>query len=103
MYWSDVGYLCREICTFDKFNRPQKAGFEKREVLCNKTGVKRSEFYQAQAAGKKPELCVEIMACEYEGEVYFEYDDVMYKVLRSYPAKRESIELVCEGLAVGNG
>ena len=103
MYWSDVGYLCKEKQEFDKFNRPQKAGFERREVICNETGVKRSEFYQAQAAGRKPELCVEITADDYDNEKYFEYDGVMYKVLRSYPKKKEQIELVCEGLAAGHG
>ncbi len=103
MYWSDIGFLCKEKQTFDRFNRPQKVGFEKREVICNDKGVKRSEFYQAQAAGKKPELCVEIMAYEYENENYFEYEGVMYKILRSFPAKEEIIELVCEGLSAGNG
>ena len=103
MYWSDTGYLCKETQTFDKFKRPQKAGFEKREVLCNDKGVKRSEFYQAQAAGRKPELCVEIMACDYDKENYFEYDGTMYKIIRSYPVKGERIELVCEGLAAGHG
>ena len=103
MYWRDVGFLCREIETFDKFNRPQKAGFSRREVICNEKGVKRSEFYQAQAAGYKPELCVEVMATEYENERYFEYNGSMYKILRSYPVAGEKIELVCEGMAAGNG
>lgn len=103
MYMCDVGYLCKETESLDKFNRPHKEEFNKREVVCNKKGIKRLEFYQAQAAGRKPELCVEITACDYENERYFEYDDVMYKILRSYPVKGERVELVCEGLAVGNG
>jgi len=103
VYFRDVGYVCREKETFDKFNRPQKAGFEKREIFCNVGGVKRSEFYQAQAAGYKPGLSVQIMAYEYENEAYFEYDGIMYKVIRSYPIKGEKVELTCEGMAAGNG
>jgi len=103
MYWRDVAYLCTEKETLDKFNRPQKSGFEKREIICNKSGVKRTEFYQAQAAGYKPEITVEVKGYEYENERYLEFDGVMYKVIRSYPVGRESVELVCEGLAAGNG
>ena len=56
MYWRDIAYLCKETETLDKFNRPQKSGFSKREIICNVKGVKRTEFYQAQAAGYKPEM-----------------------------------------------
>ena len=48
-------------------------------------------------------LLRQIMAYEYENENYFEYEGVMYKVLRSFPVKGEKIELVCEGMAAGNG
>lgn len=103
MYWRDVAYLCRETETFDKFHRPQKGTFSKREIICNVKGVKRTEFYQAQTAGYKPEISVEIKECDYEKERYLEFDGTMYKVIRTYPIKGESVELVCEGLVDGNG
>lgn len=103
MYWRDVAFLCTEKEELDKFNRPQKSGFKKREVICNVKGVKRTEFYQAQAAGYKPEISVEVKEYEYERERYLEYEGVMYKIIRSYPVSAESVELVCEGLAAGNG
>lgn len=103
MYWRDVAYLCKETETLDKLGRPQKSGFEKREIICNVKGVKRTEFYQAQAAGYKPEISVEVKEHEYEKERYLEFEDVMYKIIRSYPVSAESVELVCEGLAAGNG
>ena len=103
MYFSKTGYLCREVVTLDKFNRPTKTEFEKRAVFCEDKGVKRTEFYQAQAAGYKPELCVDILMCEYDKERYFELDGTMYKVLRTYPVHGEKIELVCQGMAAGNG
>lgn len=102
MYWRDVAYLCRETETLDKFHRPQKGAWKKREVVCNIKGVKRSEFYQAQSAGYKPEISVEIKVFDYERERYLEFDGAMYKIIRTYPVSAESVELVCEGLVAGN-
>lgn len=102
MYFRNVGTLCTPIETLDKFNRPQRSGYTERAVICNEKGVKRSEFYQAQAAGYKPELCIELMACDYEGEGYFRYNDKLYKVIRTYPTKGERIELVCNTLVSEN-
>ena len=102
MYWSDVGNLCKPVERMDKFNRPANSSFDRRLVICNIKGVKRTEFYQAQAVGYKPELTVEIMGVDYQGERYFETVDgdnsIMYKVIRTYPVKDERIELVCEGM-----
>lgn len=98
MYFRDVGMLCTPIESLDKYNRPQTDGYTEREVFCNEIGVKRTEFYQAQAAGYKPELCVELMACDYSGEGYFRYSGRLYKVIRTYPAKGERIELTCTAL-----
>jgi hypothetical protein len=103
MYWRDVAYLCTPRETLDKFNRPQNNGFTKREVICDVNGVKRTEFYQAQAAGYKPEITVDVKKWEYEKERYLEYDGVMYKIIRTYPVKNECLELVCEGFTDGNG
>lgn len=99
MIWRDVGYLCKKVETLDKLRKPQKS-FKKRLVYCNEKGVKRSEFYQAQAQGYKPELCVELKAIEYHQEEYFEFDEKMYRVLRTYPVKNECVELTCVALVV---
>ena len=98
MFFRDVGMLCTPIETLDKFNRPKTDGYTEREVMCNENGVKRTEFYQAQAAGYKPELSVQIMACDYEGEEYFRYNGKLFKVIRTYPVKGERIELICTAL-----
>ena len=97
MYWRDVGYLCREKETLDKFNRPQKAGFEKREVLCNETGVKRSEFYQAQAVNLKPEIKFVLPDyLDYNDQKEVAYNGFRYKVLRTFRTGNE-LEIVCYG------
>ena len=95
MYFKDIGYLCKPKDKLDSMRHPTKGGYEKREVFCNEIeGVRRTEFYQAQAAGFKPQITVEIPISEYEREKYFEYDGVMYQVLRSYPTGAERLELV---------
>lgn len=102
MLWRDIGYLCKPIMGLDAMRRPTKTGYDKREVMCNDKGVKRTEFYQAATAGIKPERSIELKACEYQNEEYFEYDGVLYRVLRTYPTKAECIELTLIGLVKDN-
>lgn len=97
MYWRELGYLCREIEKTDSLGKPYKE-FEKQEVFCNEKGVKRNEFYQAQAQGYRPELCIEIKALDYNREGHFEYDGTMYRIIRTYPVKNECLELICQAL-----
>lgn len=94
MYWRDIGYLCKPIKKLDTMRRVTKTGYDRREVFCNEKGVKRNEFYQAGAAGVKPELCIEIKAAEYQREEYFDFDGVIYRIVRTYPTKNENIELI---------
>lgn len=97
MYWREIGFLCKETEKTDSLGKPYKE-FEKREVFCNEKGVKRNEFYQAQAQGYRPELCIEIKALEYDKEGHFEYNGTMYRVIRTYPVKNECLELICQAL-----
>ena len=43
-------------------------------------------------------LCVEIKAIDYNREGHFEYNGVMYRVIRTYPVKNECLELICQAL-----
>ena len=97
MFWRDIGYLCTETEQLDRLGKPYKT-FTRQKVWCNVKGVKRNEFYQAQAQGYKPELCVEIKQAEYSRESHFEYGGVMYRVIKTYPVKAEALELVCQAL-----
>lgn len=94
--------MCKANTRLDAMRRPTKAGFERREVYCNEKGVKRNEFYQAATAGVKPELCIEIKAAEYQREEYFEYDGVIYRIVRTYPVKSENLELILAALVQDN-
>ena len=59
MYFKDVGYLAKEVRTLDTRKRP-KVSYEYQKVFCNIKGIGLTEFYQAQSAGLKPEIKVEL-------------------------------------------
>ena len=102
MYWRDIGYLCIEDERIDSLGKPYKV-YDRREVFCNEKGVKRNEFYQAQIAGMRPELCVEIKEIDYNKESHFEYKGIMYRIIRTYPVKNECLEVICQSLVADNG
>lgn len=102
MYWRDICNLCTETEKTDSLGKPYKV-FEKHEVFCNEKGVKRNEFYQAQAQGYRPELCVEIKATDYNRESHIEYDGIMYRIIRTYPVKRECLEVIAQSLVANDG
>lgn len=97
MLWREIGYLCTEKEELDSLRKPYKK-MQKREVFCNEKGIKRSEFYQAQAQGIRPELCVEIRQADYKNEGHFEFNGDMYRIIRTYPVKNECLELICQSL-----
>ena len=101
MFWREVCTLIKTEEKLDRFNRPYKHA-ERRDVFCNEKGVKRNEFYQAQAQGYRPELCVEIKASEYNRETHIEYLGTVYRVIRSYPEKNECLELIAEATVAEN-
>ena len=97
MYWRDIGYLCTETEKIDSLRKAYKE-YTRREVMCNQKGVKRAEFYQAQGAGYRPELYVEIKELDYDNESHFEFNGKMYRIIRTYPVKNECLELIAQSL-----
>lgn len=103
MYWSDIGYLCREEEKLDELRHPYRNYYDKKEVYCNSKGVKRNEFYQAQAQGYRPELCVEVNSEDFGGESHFIFQNIIYRIIRTYPVKGEKLELICQALVSEDG
>lgn len=66
----------------------------RRDVLGGLRSVSRTEFYQAQTAGYKPEL-VFVLAdyLDYSDEPRVKYDGNLYRVLRTYRVGQE-LEIV---------
>jgi len=71
-------------------------------VLCCELSVSRSEFYNAAANGLKPTKVLKVHRFEYNNETKIKYEDIPYKVIRTYAVNNEEIELTCEKV-IGNG
>ncbi len=58
---------------------------EKTAVFAEKKSVRQSEFFQAAAAGFKPEIVLEVYDFEYHNEELCELDGERFKIYRAYP------------------
>lgn len=68
-------------------------------VYAEMKSVGQSEFYQAQTAGKKPEIKFVITDyMDYQGQKYLIHDGIRYSILRTYRVKGSSeLEITCYG------
>lgn len=71
-------------------------------ILCDRKSATRGEYYQAAAAGLKPEEVFVAHAYEYGGQKLVRFDGILYSVIRTYQVGIEEIELTCERKG-GNG
>lgn len=65
-------------------------------ILCRLNSVGRSEFYNAAAAGLRPEMVFTIHGYEYSDQKLVKFEGVQYRVVRTYAVDFEEIELTCE-------
>lgn len=100
MYFKDVGYLLKEESITDKLHRP-KISYTESKVFCNIKSITQSEFYQAQVAGLKPEIKIEVKCCDLAGVTHFKLNDKIYKVLRLYP-KEDITEIILTSTVIEN-
>lgn len=54
------------------------------DTYCQRSSIRQSEFYQANAVGLKPEIELIIRQEDYNNQEYVIYENVEYKVLRTY-------------------
>lgn len=73
-----------------------------RQVFANKKSIRQNEFYQAQAAGLKPEIMFEVRTAEYADERLLIFDGRSYKIIRTYDKNGEMTELICSGITGTN-
>jgi len=67
-------------------------------VYADKQEISQSEFYQAFAAGLKPELKFVIRAIDYSNQDKLTYNSKNYKIIRTYNKDGEMLELICQGI-----
>lgn len=95
MLWRDVVDLIPVTVTRNGYGEEVQTDGEPVQVYANKKSVRQSEFYQAMAAGMKPEIVFEVMVSEYNEEPKVKYNNNLYRVIRTYSANGERIELIC--------
>lgn len=100
MYFKDIGFLAKEVNTLDKMHRP-KIEYQYTKVFCNVKSIGQSEFYQAQVAGLKPEIKIELKLVDLDGVTHFKLNNVLYKILRTYKLE-DKIELTLTSLLTVN-
>lgn len=65
------------------------------DIFAELKSIGQTEFWQAQAAGFKPELKFVIQDYrDYDNQKIIEYDDVRYTVLRTYKTQSDQLEIV---------
>ncbi|MFR2777139.1 MAG: phage head closure protein [Intestinibacter bartlettii] len=69
---------------------------EKTTVFCEVKSISRTEFYQAAQSGMKPGAAFIIYLFEYDNQDTVIYNDVEYKVIKTYKINENDIELTCE-------
>ncbi|HEM5710100.1 phage head closure protein [Streptococcus suis] len=66
-------------------------------LLCRKKSITRSEFYQANQAGIRPSLVVDIRNFEYDNQELAEFEGKRYRIIKTYPTDLETLELTLTG------
>ncbi|MFD1204015.1 phage head closure protein [Sporosarcina contaminans] len=91
----------QELVLIEQFFEEDELGNQiptvtRREVLCKKKSVGRTEFYSAANSDMRPEIVLVVHTYEYQGERKVEFEGHQYSVLRTYSENFEELELTCE-------
>jgi len=76
---------------------PIKIPHIRENIFASKKSITRVEFYQAAAAGIKPQITFEMRTIDYEDELLLGYENKTYKLIRTFEKDNDFIELICEG------
>lgn len=92
--------LISKTITYDDIGNPVEDE-TKIDLLCGIKSIGRTEFYNAAANGLKPEYIFVVHPYEYNSETYVEFSEndtpkKRYKVMKTYKANMEELELTCE-------
>ena len=68
-----------------------------RKVFCEEKSVTRSEYYDADNVGYRPEVVLKLAReKEYKGEQTVRYNGKVYDIYRTYETRDGGIELTCQ-------
>lgn len=80
--------------TADSGGAPSKA-VTTTTVYADEKSVRQSEFYAAEAKGKRLDVVLVINADEWNGATEVEHKGVVYEIVRAYQAGLGRVELTC--------
>lgn len=95
MQFSDEIFLLNSTQAPTDSGHPAGESTSGRAVWANKKSVGMSEYYKADANGKKITAVFEVHTEDYAGEMLLEYNGQLYDVERSYKTKPSTVELSC--------
>ena len=90
MWNHEIKLISKKVTGKDKLLQPISEDVEV-TLLCRKKKVTRSEFYQANQAGLKPSLVVEIRNFEYEYQEFAKFEGKQYRMLKTYPMDTDNL------------
>ncbi|AGM99848.1 phage head closure protein [Streptococcus iniae] len=92
MWNNEITLIVKKITGQDKLKQNITEEV-KTKMLCRKQSITRSEFYQANQAGIRPSLIVDIHSFEYDNQELAEFDGKRYRIIKTYPVDLEILEL----------
>ena len=92
MWNHEITLISKKVTGKDKLLQPISEDVEV-TLLCRKKKVTRSEFYQANQAGLKPSLVVEIRNFEYENQEFAKFEGRQYRILKTYPIDSKILQI----------
>jgi hypothetical protein len=93
--WRNTAELIPVIPGRDSYGEDTRVDGVPRMVFVNRKSVRQSEFYQAFAAGMKPEIVYEIRTVEYQEEPKLRAEGIDYYIIRTFTKNGEITELIC--------
>ena len=82
----------------DEYEDPALKEERSDPVYAEIKSIGQNEFYQAQTAGKKPEIKFKITDyMDYREQRYLIYNGVRYNILRTYRTGNNELEITCYG------
>ena len=92
MWNNEITLIAKKITGQDKLKQNITEEV-KTKLLCRKRSITRAEFYQANQAGIRPSLVVDIHSFEYDNQELAEFEGKRYRILKTYPVDLETLEL----------
>lgn len=92
MWNHEIALITKKIIGKDKLKQNLTEEV-KTTLLCRKKSITRSEFYQANKAGIRPNIVVDIRSFEYENQELAIFEGKKYRIIKTYLIDSETLEL----------